>query len=131
MCINICPNWSRSFYNYALVAFRLIFEMPQKLRFIWDEKNIDQKLETFDLKTDIQGLTQTYLCGRFNQLVTISGIEVETMHFIDLKIINCYMVVKMNHKIFVDIQEYNDLSLTIITPGISRNAFCLFIIQED
>ena len=101
--------------------------MPQKLRFIWEEKNIDQELETFNLKTDIQGLTQTYFCGRFNQLVTISGIEVETMHFIDLKIINCYMVVKMNHKIFVEIQEYNDLSLTIITPGISRNAFCLFI----
>ena len=103
--------------------------MPQKLRFIWEEKNIDQELETFDLKTDIQGLTQTYLCGRFNQLVTISGIEVETMQFIDLKIINCIMIliIRMNYIACLEIQEYHDLSFTIITPGISRNAFCLFI----
>ena len=126
MCIYICPNWSRSFYNYALVAFRLIFEMPQKLRFIWEEKNIDQELETFDLKTDIQGLTQTYLCGRFNKPVTISGIEVETMQFIDLKIIYGFMELKLNFFVYLLIQRYHDLSFTIITPGISRNALCLF-----
>ena len=97
--------------------------MPQKLRFIWEEKNIDQELETFDLKTDIQGLTQTYLCGRFNKPVTISGIEVETMQFIDLKIIYGFMELKLNFFVYLLIQRYHDLSFTIITPGISRNAF--------
>ena len=104
--------------------------MTQKLRFIWEEKNINQELETFDMETDIQGLTNTYFCGRFNRPVIISGIKLETIHFKNLKIINCIMLmlVRMDYFVVLNIQSYNDLSFTIITPGISRNAFCFCII---
>ena len=104
--------------------------MTQKLRLIWEEKNINQEFEAFHLKTDIQDLTKTYFCGRFNQPVVIFGIEVETIHFINLKIINCIMLmlVRMDYFVVLNIQSYNDLSFTIITPGISRNAFCFCII---
>ena len=102
--------------------------MTQKLRLIWEEKNINQEFEAFHLKTGIQGLTQKYFCGRFNQPVVISEFELETINFADLKIFNGMIELKLNYRTFIVIQEYNDLSLTIITPGISRNAFCFCII---
>ena len=102
--------------------------MPQKLRLVWEEKNINQEFEAFHLKTGIQGLTQKYFCGRFNQPVVISEFELETINFADLKIINCLILMRMNHNIYIEIQGYTDLSFTIITPGISRNAFCFCII---
>ena len=102
--------------------------MPQKLRFIWDEKNIDQELETFNLKTDIQGLTQTYFCGRFNHSVCIEDNEFEIISFIDFNFKHDMVFLQLNYSNFLAIQKYHDLTFTIITPGISRNAFCFCII---
>ena len=116
------------FKKGAPVAFRVIFEMPQKLRLVWEEKNINQEFEAFHLKTGIQGLTQKYFCGRFNQPVVISGIKLETIHFIDFNFKHDEMFVTMNYRACLEIQGYTDLSFTIITPGISRNAFCFCII---
>ena len=110
------------------VVFRVFFAMAQRLRLIWEEKNINQEFEAFHLKTDIQDLTKTYFCGRFNQPVVIFGIEVETIHFTDLEVDNGTIELKTIFFSYLKIQRYQNLSFTIITPGISRNAFCFCII---
>jgi len=93
--------------------------MPHKLRFIWEERGINEEAEEFKFNNRFQDLKQPLFCGKFNQPVSILGIEVETVHFTNLVLSAGIFSFEMDSFIgSFKVSKYEDLSFEMITPGI-------------
>ena len=93
--------------------------MPHKLRFIWEERGINEEAEKFKFNNRFQDLKQPLFCGKFNQPVSIEGIEVEILHFSNFKFSDGIFSFEMDSFIGgFKVSKYEDLSFEMITPGI-------------
>ena len=92
--------------------------MPKKLRFIWEEHGMDEELEIFSFSGHFKDLETSIFCGKFNQSVSVNGVEAEIIHFTNFSLINGKVFFDLDFiSSGINIVNYENLTFTIITPG--------------
>ena len=93
--------------------------MPKKLRFIWEEHGMDEELEIFSFSGHFKDLEMSIFCGKFSQSVSVNGADAVIIHFTNFRFFDGKVFFELDSTPGnVDIVNYENLTFTIITPGI-------------
>lgn len=94
--------------------------MPQRLKFIWEDHDLNEELGVFSFSDRFKNLEKSIFCGKFSQPVSIGGAFFQIIHFTDLQFFSERLYFQMNvlgNKVEFPASNSETISLNIIEPG--------------